>query len=75
MAPASIASHCAVEAVSPPGSTSAWRCMIMPVVVQRSKWPTQSCSLTAATSRCTSGRRATGIFMSKAQARWVSAKA
>jgi hypothetical protein len=37
MAPASITSHCAVEAVSPPGSTSACRYMIMPVWVQMSK--------------------------------------
>ena len=43
--------------------------MIMPVWVQMSKWPIHNCSLTAAISRCTSARRAGGIFMSKAQAR------
>jgi hypothetical protein len=69
MAPTSMASHCAVEAVRPPGSTSACRYMIMPVWVQMSKWPIHNCSLIAATSRCTSGRRAGGTFMSKAQAR------
>ena len=54
MAPASMLSHCAVEAVSPPGSTSACRYMIMPVWVQMSKCPTHNCSLIAAISRCTS---------------------
>src|SRR5213076_3382378 len=69
MAPPSMLSHCAVEAVMPPGSTRAWRCMIMPVWVQISKCPIHNCSLIAAISRCTSPRRPAGIFMSKAQAR------
>ena len=58
-----------VEAVRPPGSGSACRYMIMPVWVQMSKCPIHNCSLIAAISRCTSPRRAGGIFMSNAQAR------
>src|SRR6202023_560401 len=69
MAPTSMLSHCAVEALMPPGSTKACRYMIMPVWVQISKCPTHNCSLMAAISRCTSARRGVGIFMSKAQAR------
>jgi len=56
--------------VMPSGSTSACRCMIIPVWVQRSKWPIHNCSLMAAISRCTPRHGAEpGIFMSKAQAR------
>ena len=36
----------------PFGRTSACRYMIKPVLVHRSKWPTQSCSLIAAIKRC-----------------------
>ena len=62
-------SHCRPEASTPPASTSAWRNMTMPSWIQRSKWPTHSCSLISEISACTSARRRSGTLRSKAQAR------
>ena len=51
-------------------AASSAQCETMLVWVQMSKCPTHNCSLIEAISRCTSALRGSGIFMSKAQARW-----